>query len=128
MATSAWAEVKALECINDDYRPENYMRITFDPELTSAEIQFLQNGKCDRDSIKEEWRSKACGKSAEVKVFPNFYRFAWTVHGSRSGDFMGYFNLDLSRKDLSYSSTFKGRPRNGGQCKLVEIDTSENIL
>ncbi len=147
LSANAWAEFKTIDCspwsVDGTLIPKP-QRITFDPELPDAEILFSS-------SPNQEPKDGVCWKhckTAPVKVtaFPSYYRFAWRVEGScfkdeetgRVNSFCGKIiynaTLDLNRKDLSYTkkkSWIRASDLNSegtGMCKLVEIDTSENIL
>ena len=118
LSANAWGEMKSLDCFRykDGAFETEAETLTFDPKLPNAEV------KVGNQTL-----------PATVQVFPTHYRFTWSITFAIMDSTLDY-RLDLNREDLSYfkwqklADSYTPSVETIGMCKLVEIDTSKNIL
>ena len=116
LATNLFAETKAISCKEiPEGKREKERIIVFDLDSDSADT-----AEWTTNQINRRGKLKYSAFSAEFIKSPSYLRFIiqdiWLLV------------MDVSRKDLSFSITADGVHLSRGQCKLIEVDVSENIL
>ena len=114
LATNAWAETKAISC----------------KEIPEGRYKYERVIVFDLDSDLAEWTHKQVNRRGVVKspttLTAQFIQSPSNLRFIAKGLFVNVMNVN--RKNLNFTITKDGINLKRGKCKLIEIDTEDNLI